>query len=76
LTECLSARLLEYAPQYYDLSAFTDGETKLALQRVYAKKYGKLPKMDKVDSGRSTPNKGSNGQTVERDRKRRKKDKA
>ncbi|KZT38667.1 pre-mRNA-splicing factor ATP-dependent RNA helicase DHX15/PRP43 [Sistotremastrum suecicum HHB10207 ss-3] len=33
--------LLEYAPAYFDLSTFTDGETKQALQRVIIKRAGK-----------------------------------
>jgi len=33
-------RLLEYAPLYYDLKSFPDGETKRSLQRAASKKYG------------------------------------
>lgn len=34
-------RLLEFAPSYFDLSSFPDGETKRALQKVMNKKLGK-----------------------------------
>jgi pre-mRNA-splicing factor ATP-dependent RNA helicase DHX15/PRP43 len=34
------SRLLEYAPLYYDLKTFPDSETKRALQKAAAKKYG------------------------------------
>lgn len=33
-------RLLEYAPLYFDLKAFPDGETKRALVRADAKRRG------------------------------------
>lgn len=35
-------RLLEYAPTYFDLSTFVNGETKGALQRIVNKKQRKL----------------------------------
>jgi pre-mRNA-splicing factor ATP-dependent RNA helicase DHX15/PRP43 len=34
-------RLVDYAPTYFDLSSFPDGETKRALQRALNKKAGK-----------------------------------
>ncbi len=43
LKVCL-CRLLEHAANYFDLSTFTDGETKRALQRVVNKKSGKREK--------------------------------
>ncbi|KAF6752395.1 pre-mRNA-splicing factor ATP-dependent RNA helicase PRP43 [Ephemerocybe angulata] len=50
--------LLEYAPLYYDLKTFPDGETKRALQKASAKKYG-LPavegKRSKNSSKAGTP---------------------
>ncbi|KZS95211.1 P-loop containing nucleoside triphosphate hydrolase protein [Sistotremastrum niveocremeum HHB9708] len=52
--------LLEYAPTYFDLSTFTDGETKRALQRVINKRAGK-----------SEVRVGSNGDN--REKKKRKK---
>ncbi|KAJ7302671.1 P-loop containing nucleoside triphosphate hydrolase protein [Mycena albidolilacea] len=41
VTEVRPEWLLEYAPTYFDLSSFLDGETKRALQRVVNKKAGK-----------------------------------
>ncbi|EPQ53153.1 P-loop containing nucleoside triphosphate hydrolase protein [Gloeophyllum trabeum ATCC 11539] len=41
VTEVRPEWLLEFAPQYFDLSTFPDGETKRALQRVLNKKQGK-----------------------------------
>ena len=37
----LDCRLLEFAPSYFDLSTFQEGETKRTLQRVINKKAGK-----------------------------------
>ncbi|KAH7914909.1 P-loop containing nucleoside triphosphate hydrolase protein [Hygrophoropsis aurantiaca] len=48
VTEVRPEWLLEYAPLYFDLSSFADGETKRALQRVVNKRSGKF---DRVDSG-------------------------
>ncbi len=41
-------RLLEHAANYFDLSTFTDGETKRALQRVVNKRAGKVEKFEPV----------------------------
>ncbi|KAJ7905394.1 P-loop containing nucleoside triphosphate hydrolase protein [Mycena olivaceomarginata] len=41
VTEVRAEWLLEYAPTYFDLSSFPDGETKRALQKVVNKKAGK-----------------------------------
>ncbi|KAJ7796641.1 P-loop containing nucleoside triphosphate hydrolase protein [Mycena olivaceomarginata] len=41
VTEVRPEWLLEYAPTYFDLSSFPDGESKRALQRVVNKKAGK-----------------------------------
>lgn len=38
VTEVRPEWLLEYAPLYYDLSSFPDGETKRALQRLTSKR--------------------------------------
>ena len=51
LTRC---RLLEMAPQYYDLSSFPDGETKRALKSVVARKKGKRPEQER-DSDSAPP---------------------
>ncbi|EIN04072.1 P-loop containing nucleoside triphosphate hydrolase protein [Punctularia strigosozonata HHB-11173 SS5] len=59
VTEIKPEWLLEYAPQYYDLSSFPEGETKRALVRVANKKAGKFA--GRTDDG------------SERDAKRRKK---
>ncbi|KAF5378953.1 hypothetical protein D9757_008739 [Collybiopsis confluens] len=40
VTEIRPDWLLEFAPVYFDLSSFPDGETKRALQRIYNKKRG------------------------------------
>lgn len=37
-------RLIEFAPLYYDLKTFPDGETKRALLKVQNKKLGKMIK--------------------------------
>jgi len=58
VTEVRPEWLLEYAPFYFDLKTFPDGETKRALQRVQAKRNG---------SRKGTPN------TDTREPKRRKK---
>ena len=44
-------RLLEYAPMYYDLKTFPDGETKRALTRVQNKRLGIKP--GRVDERRN-----------------------
>ncbi|KAG6850371.1 DEAH-box ATP-dependent RNA helicase prp43 [Arthromyces matolae] len=56
--------LLEYAPAYFDLSSFQDGETKRALQRAVIKKTGKIPNK-RVE--------GNNGADT-RDKKKRRKE--
>ncbi|KAK0444973.1 P-loop containing nucleoside triphosphate hydrolase protein [Desarmillaria tabescens] len=43
--------LLEFATNYFDLSTFTDGETKRALQRVVNKKAGKVGKRSDIANG-------------------------
>lgn len=43
-------RLLEYAPFYFDLKTFPDGETKRALQRVQVKKNGSRKGTPSVDT--------------------------
>lgn len=42
-------RLLEYAPTYFDIKSFPDGEAKRALQRVVNKLSGKAG--SRIDSG-------------------------
>jgi len=42
VTEVRPEWLLEYAPSYFDIKTFQNGEAKRALQRVYNKKAGKL----------------------------------
>jgi len=45
--------LLEFAPVYFDVASFQDGETKRALQRVIAKKTGKpMPADENKDKDR------------------------
>ncbi|KAH7919672.1 P-loop containing nucleoside triphosphate hydrolase protein [Leucogyrophana mollusca] len=51
VTEVRVEWLLEYATQYYDLSTFTDGETKRALQRAANKRAGKFDRVDGADGG-------------------------
>ncbi len=51
LKTCL-CRLLEHAANYFDLSTFTDGETKRALQRVVNKRSGKR-EMQRVVNNKS-----------------------
>lgn len=46
-------RLLDYAPTYFDIKTFPDGETKRALVRVANKRAGK---MDRLDEGKGGPN--------------------
>ncbi|KAI0325144.1 P-loop containing nucleoside triphosphate hydrolase protein [Cubamyces sp. BRFM 1775] len=46
VTEVRPEWLLEYAPNYYDLSTFPDGETKRALLRVQKKRTLKVAGMD------------------------------
>ena len=58
-------RLLEYAPNYFDLSTFPDGETKRALLRVQKKR-----SLKNVDGGVST---GRNSPAAENPAKKRKK---
>ncbi|KIJ19482.1 hypothetical protein PAXINDRAFT_166638 [Paxillus involutus ATCC 200175] len=41
--------LLEYAPVYFDVSTFTDGETKRALQRIQNKKSGKSGRVEEAE---------------------------
>lgn len=48
-------RLLEYAPSYYDLSTFTDGETKRALVRVQNKRSRKAIGLESESRGGSEP---------------------
>ena len=45
-----SSRLLEYASNYFELSAFPSGETKRALQHVIDKRAGKPS--ERIDSGK------------------------
>ncbi|KAI9059378.1 P-loop containing nucleoside triphosphate hydrolase protein [Trametes sanguinea] len=56
--------LLEYAPNYYDLSTFPDGETKRALLRIQKKQGRKLAGADgsAPSSGRNTPGATMNGE--------------
>ena len=58
-------RLLEYAPNYFDLSTFPDDETKQALLRVQKKR-----SLKNVDGGAST---GRNSPAAENPAKKRKK---
>ncbi|KZT30283.1 P-loop containing nucleoside triphosphate hydrolase protein [Neolentinus lepideus HHB14362 ss-1] len=51
VTEIRADWLLEFAPQYYDLQTFAEGETKRALQRIVNKKMGKADRID--GSGKS-----------------------
>ena len=37
----IDLRLLEYAPLYYDMSSYPDGETKKVFQRIQMKQRGK-----------------------------------
>ncbi|KAL7278102.1 hypothetical protein ACG7TL_008072 [Trametes sanguinea] len=55
--------LLEFAPNYYDLSTFPDGETKRALLRIQKKQGRKLAGADgsAPSSGRNTPGATENG---------------
>lgn len=39
-------RLVEFAPVYFDLATFPDGEAKRALQRISAKKAGKFGRVE------------------------------
>ena len=52
LIDALIPRLLEYAPQYYDLSGFPDGETKRALQKANAKRLKLSDPQRAPDAGR------------------------
>ncbi|KAI1789322.1 P-loop containing nucleoside triphosphate hydrolase protein [Ganoderma leucocontextum] len=47
--------LLEYAGTYFDLSTFTDGDTKRALQRALKKRSFKAVDNGSASSGRNTP---------------------
>ena len=42
-------RLSEYAPTYFDLSSFPDGEMKRALERANKKSKGKMAQLDGSD---------------------------
>lgn len=62
VTETRGDWLLEFAPEYFEIATFPEGETKRALQRIVMKKQGKLPS-------------GSNaGDRDGRDKKKRKKE--
>ncbi|KIM61315.1 hypothetical protein SCLCIDRAFT_25946 [Scleroderma citrinum Foug A] len=50
VTEVRAEWLLEYAPAYFDVSTFPDGETKRALQRVVNKKAGKSRGSERPDN--------------------------
>ncbi|KAF9442114.1 DUF1605-domain-containing protein [Macrolepiota fuliginosa MF-IS2] len=69
VTEVRPDWLLEDAPLYFDLRGFPAGETKRALERVQAKKLGKIPARpdDEGGSCRGTP-------SNDREAKRRKKE--
>ncbi|KAF9003094.1 P-loop containing nucleoside triphosphate hydrolase protein [Cyathus striatus] len=47
VTEVRAEWLLEYAPLYYDLNSFPDGETKRVLQRITNKRAGKMGRDEK-----------------------------
>jgi hypothetical protein len=57
------SRLFEFAPSYFDISGFPDGETKRALQRFVVYKSRRMPeangprrtKKQKVEESRRTP---------------------
>jgi len=68
VTEVRPEWLLEYAPTYFDLSSFSDGETKRALQRVATKRVRKA-----LGTADMSVNSGSNGQGNEKVSKKRKK---
>jgi pre-mRNA-splicing factor ATP-dependent RNA helicase DHX15/PRP43 len=49
-------RLLEFAPKYFDVDSFPDGETKRALVRIVNKKTGKTEsRRPKAPNGESRP---------------------
>ncbi len=48
-------RLLEYAPLYYDLSTFPEGDTKRALSRVQRKRTLKVVDGGSSSNGRNSP---------------------
>ncbi|KZT60515.1 P-loop containing nucleoside triphosphate hydrolase protein [Calocera cornea HHB12733] len=50
VTEIRPEWLLEFAPTYYDLKSFPDGETKRSLQRVLQKRQGRA--LSSVENGR------------------------
>ncbi|KAI5999044.1 P-loop containing nucleoside triphosphate hydrolase protein [Pisolithus albus] len=50
VTEVRAEWLLEYAPLYFDLASFPDGETKRALQRAANKRAGKFRGSERPDS--------------------------
>ena len=60
--------MLKYAPTYFDLSSFTDGETKRALQRVLKKRSFKA-----VDTGSGSASNGRNTPAAEQPAKKKKK---
>ena len=47
--------MLELAASYFDLSTFTDGETKRALQRTLKKRAYKAVDGGSASNGRNTP---------------------
>ncbi|KAI6103800.1 P-loop containing nucleoside triphosphate hydrolase protein [Pisolithus croceorrhizus] len=49
VTEVRAEWLLEYAPLYFDLATFPDGETKRALQRAANKRSGKFRGNERLD---------------------------
>lgn len=63
MTEIRPEWLLDFAPQYYNLASFQDGETKTALLRVIQKREGKRE------------GKGSSSAAASADGKKRKKSK-
>ncbi|KAI0653666.1 P-loop containing nucleoside triphosphate hydrolase protein [Cubamyces menziesii] len=71
VTEVRPEWLLEYAPNYYDLSTFPDGETKRALMRVQKKRSSKVAGIidSTPGSGRSSP--GANNGDEPKKKKRR-----
>lgn len=64
VTEVRPEWLLEYSPQYFDPSTFPEkSETRRALERVVAKKSGKVPS-------------NGNGNGLDKDKKKKRKDRA
>lgn len=62
----MGSRLLEFAPSYYELASFPDGETKRALLRSSNKK----PKGDKPQDGERKKKKGDRPQDGEHKKKK------